>query len=726
MNIRYISAKKGGANMNKRSLAFLIAVFFIFSGFNSAWGQDNRPVQTEQISSKDGVGIDVSRLSYLLPAEQEKLKTNGFVIFVPFYSSGCSDDALSVYSKCKISHFPVFITSDIVLHASHLFYDWALRFLEIGSLRQDLLNLTDAMLSQSLAYYDQCDQKELKEAAFKNALFFNVAKTLLAGGNLNELPDDVRKIIEAEVTLINEHKGFAVSPLFGYEEDYSQYVPRGHYARSPEFEKYFKAMMWYGRQSFRLPDATLQTILLCKAINETKIKGETALAVWERIYETTGFFAGKADDLSVKQYLNVMNEVYGDNPPIGGLSNKSKITEFVKKAGQLPKPRILSTKISDVETLNTDWPAQHQGLRFMGQRFTPDAHIFQNLVYGNVKKYKGAGPEPFTAVRGIRGFPRGLDVMAVFGSKAAEQILIDEKDSDFEGYKEQFVKLQSEYDSQGTDAWTSDLYARRLWTLKSILGNPQGNVPFFMKSDAWLKKQLNTALGAWTELKHDTILYSEQSYSCAQMSMAGKDGWERELPAEVVRGYVEPVPEFYARARASIEQLRLNLTSLGFPKDNALTDNLQWYGNFLASLEAISKKELAGSSLSYEEYALIDNAGDTLFGFLKFPHYRDLTEEFRDKMDNTMPLVADVFTDTNSGQVLEEAIGHPAEIFVIAPVDGKNKVCMGVVYSHYEFKQPMNDRLTDEKWRGIIQENKLPDPEKWLNDIAVIKKANGR
>ena len=40
-----------------------------------------------------------------------------------------------------------------------------------------------------------------------------------------------------------------------------------------------------------------------------------------------------------------------------------------------------------------------------------------------------------------------------------------------------------------------------------------------MQSDAWLDKQLNTSLGSWTELKHDTILYAKQAY--AEMGAGG-------------------------------------------------------------------------------------------------------------------------------------------------------------------------------------------------------------
>ena len=63
-------------------------------------------------------------------------------------------------------------------------------------------------------------------------------------------------MVDKELALIEAHQGYADSPLFGYKEDYSQYVPRGHYTRNDQFKTYFKAMMWYGRIGFRLQPGT--------------------------------------------------------------------------------------------------------------------------------------------------------------------------------------------------------------------------------------------------------------------------------------------------------------------------------------------------------------------------------------------------------------------------------------------------------------------------------------
>ena len=74
-------------------------------------------------------------------------------------------------------------------------------------------------------------------------------------------------------------------------------------------------------------------------------------------------------------------------------------------------------------------------------------------------------------------------------------------------------------------------------------------------------------------------------------------------------------------------------------------------------------------------------------------------------MDDTykkMAVVADVHTDSSSGQVLEVGVGMPKEIFMFVSDRNGARVCIGYVYSYYEFKAPMSARMTDEEWRGKV------------------------
>ena len=78
-------------------------------------------------------------------------------------------------------------------------------------------------------------------------------------------------------------------------------------------------------------------------------------------------------------------------------------------------------------------------------------------------------------------------------------------------------------------------------------------------------------------------------------------------------------------------------------------------------------------------------------------------------------IVADVHTDANTNTVLEEGVGHVNMLVVAYKLpDGRILIGAGPVMSQYEFKQPMTDRLTDEKWREML-EAKPPERPEWAS-----------
>jgi hypothetical protein len=121
----------------------------------------------------------------------------------------------------------------------------------------------------------------------------------------------------------------------------------------------------------------------------------------------------------------------------------------------------------------------------------------------------------------------------------------------------------------------------------------------------------------------------------------------------------------------------------------------------------VPKKELENKALTQEDYDFIKNFGKQLKAVIK-----DVDE----KAQKTT-IIADVHTDGNSKQVLEEGVGYVDLIVVAYKVpDGRILVGAGPVMSYYEFKQPMSDRLTDEKWREILSQNPPVAPE-WVSSF---------
>ena len=116
----------------------------------------------------------------------------------------------------------------------------------------------------------------------------------------------------------------------------------------------------------------------------------------------------------------------------------------------------------------------------------------------------------------------------------------------------------------------------------------------------------------------------------------------------------------------------------------------------------ISKKELENKALTQEDYDFIKYFGKQLEGVIA---------DVEEKAQKTT-IIADVHTDGNSGKVLEEGVGYVDLIVVAYKVpDGRILVGAGPVMTYYEFKQPMSDRLTDEKWREILLQNPPKMPE---------------
>jgi hypothetical protein len=654
-----------------------------FSGINSSFGLTERQI--------------------------DALKRNGFVV-VPW---GSYDDVVDLYKELKMENIPVFVTSDTLLHLYHVQFDEILKDIENNEFFDEIKAMSEAMLEESFDQYSMLDG-DLKEAARRNVAYFAVGLKLLEPDAV--VPDLVKNEVNAEIQLIEQHSGFAASPIFKYQEDYSQYVPRGHYTQDERLKKYFKAMMWYGRIAFLLrgdpdtipeEDAKIQTMgasLIASSLDNVKADNASVGYFWNRIYAVTSFFVGLADDLTPYEYKEAISKVFGENFDAVDLENDEQLLNLKATLANMRSPEIYggTGNIVVLPPFSTeklkDALDETKGMRFMGQRYVPDSYMFQNLVYPAVGSFTGIG-EPFTLVSDIRGFPRGLDVMAVLGSDRAYEILRSDGDTAYENYGEQLSKLRGEFAAFDENNWNRNLYWSWMYTLKALLMNYGDGYQTFMQTKAWQDKELNTALASWTELRHDTILYAKQSYTFG-MGLPPQ-------PKPVV-GYVEPVPEFYARILALTKMTNKGLTTMNV-LDQTSKERLEHLENILSRLLTITEKELRNEELAEEDYEFIRNFGEELA-----PTVAGV--ESRGK-ETTM--VADVHTDANSGKVLEEGGGYADLILVAYKVpDGRIIMGAGPVLSHYEFKWPMQDRLTDEKWKDLLK-SEPPAREDWVKSFYI-------
>ena len=576
-----------------------------------------------------------------------------------------------------------------------------LRDLERDSFTKALNTLTSTLLAATAQQYQEVKGTQLEGPALRNVAFFGVAARLL--GLPDAIPAEAQQLVDAEMGLIEGHAGPAISPIWDREdldpehkliEDYSQYIPRGHYTRSEELQKYFKAMMWYGRLTFRLRDAfeTQRALLLTQALRSaTAPDGTPALDLWKNIYEPTVFIVGKTDDLSYFEYGNLSDQVFGAGNDTQAFGDPAKLAQFVELARQLPPPQVNSMWV----WINEDKTEATQGFRFMGQRFTLDEYVFGQLIWRNV----GTLDKP-------RGLPKGLDFFAALGSQDAYETLNAMGETGYANYDKQMDKVRKEIADLGLDSWTQNLYWSWLYSFQPLIGGKDGRFPPFMQNLAWRYKELNTALGSWTELKHDTLLYAKQV-------MAEMGGGE---PASPPHGYVEPNPEAYARLLALAKMTRDGLQSRNLLSTTTQA-NLENLMDLLDFMKNVSEQELAGNTLSDENYWRIQYFGGELEALTLAASDCAETDPSmcRDLSDQKAAIVADVATGINpdgSLSVLEEGVGQPTLMYVILP-DEPYRLATGAAYSYYEFEVPPEQRMTDEQWQSLVEQGNQPELPAW-------------
>jgi len=675
---------------------------------------------------------------------------------------------------------PIFVSSDSLLHLYHLFYDQLLKFAEVKEFTTIMEGLLPGMALASAKLQDQLDG-DLAEAARRNKAFFTVGARLVVPSF--HMDADVEDLVKAELALIEEAPGLKPSPIFNQDcpahcdpcvglsqleckeydclcEDYSQYIPRGHYTQTEALQRYFRAMMYMGRIGLRMKSdmETRQAVLATHALKTLTVEHGgaqvAATSLWARIYRVTGFFVGASDDLTFFEYDKALREALGDDVQLEDLASDENLAKLREVLDELRSPAILSGFVAAL----LDETQETKGWRFMGQRFAPDSYVLGRMVWDHVDPdltgaawadavgacmtppedcveiapetsdcicYAGLLADPEEAYGVCRLLPRGMDVMAALGSEAAVTLLED--DERWCGYADQLGAMSDEFAAYTPSDWTQNAYWSWLHALRPLVETHGEGWPVWMQTFAWRTKQLNAALGSWAQLRHDTILYVKQSYTPAVAGMG----------PTAFPGYVEPVPAFYHRLAFLSRFTRTGLQAFDLlPQDAGAA--MERTEQLLADFTTIAKKELDGVALTENERFAISHYADTLeeiIGELAKavddgpPPEPDPDECGPDGewcfLESEVPgdafktsVVADVHTDGNTGQVLEVGTGMVDWVIVVHNTPEDVLVAsVGPIFTYYEFPHPMSDRLTDEAWREMLATDAAPPRPEWVSEI---------
>ncbi len=698
-----------------------------------------------------------------LSAEQEKmLEDNRFLLLdsaeVPFFKSGNNFDQWlvdadslgggSIYDRKPED--AVLVTPDTMLHAYHKYFELTLEQLEQRELSAALgkfltglhANIAAAVKNSrgdvKTRYQNVEAQIVLARVLFENKNgakpdYFNSpdeeekyanqdaaadslanAKKIL-GKYSADLTPELLKAVTADLTEIYAAKNIGASPLFKQYDpeiktDYTQFTPRSHYTKNSALRAYFRTMMYLGRSSYLLhsPLGIADTNLLVKQITLKNGSAPAPLEAWNTISAVTGFYAGQSDDISYNEYKDFQAEVLGASVVSDeALIAKENVDKLTANLGKLRKPKILSDVVVDEDIASAtkdDLLNKSLAFRIFGQRFSFDGWILNDLTAGQEK----------TEVK-LPSMPSALFVPAAFGDQQAKeysgQFLEQSADfnrSEVEAFFGKLAQKQADIKKVTQKEWFDSLGSSWLYILGSLTHNYGSHYPAYMQSKSFLSKQIQSFLGSYAELKHDTLLYAKQSYA-----ELGAGGEERPIPP-VVKGFVEPNLEFWNRFNALLDRTSALIKDNNLFKEGAALDRLSQFKEFAAFYQAIAEKELRSQVISEEEY---EKLRTMKLSFMAQP-FESSGIDPTEKTGQTA-LIADIHTDAVQGKILYEATAKPYLMLAIVGNESLPRLTAGLVYNHYELTDPIGQRLNDESWKEKVYTNptSLPPKNFWYQSL---------
>jgi len=662
------------------------------------------------------------------------------------------------YIRLSREERPALVTADSAL--------WV-----VGKLSEQMAAATEAyvllpLLEEALpAMVAECDRlalttsatAQLSGAVRRARLYLWTAQLLLKPDATP--PGDLAADLKTELARIVTHKGFEFSSVLDQKMDYSQMAPRGYYAQSDPLRRYFLVQMWLGRSLFRfeethpemagLPldhpalmggwfegsdcakaaagdqaelaklarrfpqegkDELRAAAMVAICAERAKADGGTAKRALRKVNESLAFFNGEADDTSLEDLFDAFDQTYKRIPSPQDLADETALLRLAAWLRGGKAPAIDSTGLG------------RRGVCLVGQRAVYDSRVFQELVAGDEwpARYSGAagrgggvagrgggaaarkGGDPFTlahdSARGpIRGFPRGLDVMAAAGNNLALDTLKTLGDCDYDGYDKRMAKARegwaARFSMGGRGLKPIYDYLLQAATLAATDAAPP-RWPGWMRSAQYQRLRLNTGLAFWASLRHDAILRAKQSYTGAPKELRGP---ESGLP----RGMVEPREDLYLHLGDVVTRLAEFCKTQGEAMPRDFARNAASLGGLISMLAKISEEQSKGPA-SEESLMFISKFGDTLRDSIS------LSEEVRAQtgFDPNEPVARAADVHTRAPECVEEACGPIWEIRV-----GQGETAVsGPVLSYYEFKQKMQERLTDETWRALLEAKSAPEP----------------
>jgi len=675
------------------------------------------PTEELAYDATKAAGLDLIQASALALGEDDlaRLAENGVAIAkdraFPSFSYG--------YKSIYFEDLPVFVSADSILEAVHQSFDGLLKLAEERVLLSEMQTLLASMRARIPSVITE--PETARDADLYLSVALELSKSVLGPATVGEVTPvtDLDPAQTAElVALAQAASGHGNVSLFGQtrDEDFSQFKPRGHYTESPALGSYFRMMMWLGRVDLRLVETqpsgaqTFNRRSFDAAAALRRLMDAEQFERWRKLDGVIGAFVGERDSLSPEEMDGLMTAL-GMTPESSPASISDEAIQAELASGGWGTQRIASRILVRGSGAGDGPLPLDRSFMLFGQRYTVDSHTFVNTTYDRI-------PD--------RMMPNPLDA-AFVAMKNDYSLSLLSQDLESAPYAKGLAKTRVLVDAHDREYWESSAYTRWLDGLSRLSPAPDQKLAGITRTDAWERRILNAQMGSWAQLRHNTVLYTKQSYTT---------GGTCEFPD----AYVDPYPAFYrsmaglAEHVAGVLHAFPDVTISPFGSGETVAARAEtWASTFVSVmgyLEQMAQNQAAGMPHTQEQLDFI-NAGvnwapaagcsgvkwDNLTGwyFKLFAFELDAIEYD--------PNVTDIHTQPTSeggadvGRILHVGTGEPRLMVVTADTCMGPRAYAGLAFSYGELVTEGWTRLTDDDWAKSITANGFPDVS-WMASVA--------
>ena len=290
--------------------------------------------------------------------------------------------------------------------------------------------------------------------------------------------------------------------------------------------------------------------------------------------------------------------------------------------------------------------------------------------------------------------------MALLGAPTARAHLAAMGDDAYDGYDEALAGASDVFPPADDPRWRANLYWAWLDVLRETVAPAAPPTQAFQAAPAWSDRLLAGALASWATLRHDTILYVKQSVV--------PKGAPRTPDAEPPPAFVDPYPEVFAKLRDLTRMTSRALRDMRLIEEGgAAAEVLDGFDALFDRLAAIAVSEVEDRAVTPEDREFLAGLSPQLGDLLSRVASLLSTDDGRPAVDLRTTLVADVMTNVDANEVLEEASGPLDLLVAVVRTPGSDGVflALGPVLSAFEFRAPIASRLTDEGWRALLDDS---------------------